>query len=56
MDQALGVAGTIAVQEFRDKISSASSANSWLEYNADIEVIDIKYSGSNILIIYRKEG
>lgn len=57
----LGVAGTIAVEQISgDWIQP--EINTWLQNNADVEVLEIKFSasatsddwGNNALIIYRK--
>jgi hypothetical protein len=49
------VAGTIQVKV----CASEEMTNDWLTTNADLEVIDIKYTGTdendNFMIIYRKE-
>lgn len=58
----LGVAGTIAVKQISGDFI-AEDINKWLEENADVVVIDIKFSASatsdewgvDALIIYRKD-
>ncbi len=58
----LGVAGTIAVKQISGDAIDAKM-NEWLMINADVEVIDIKFSasataddwGTDALIIYRRD-
>ncbi|MCG3418991.1 hypothetical protein [Oceanobacillus jordanicus] len=59
----LGVAGSIGVKQISGEIIDAK-INEWLVINADVEVIDIKFSASaneeemvaDALIIYRRES
>lgn len=59
----LGVAGSIATKQIAGGVIDGV-INKWLEENADVEVIDIKFSASaneeemaaDALIIYRKES
>lgn len=58
----LGVAGTLSVVQIGGT-DIEDDINSWLEENADVEVIDIKFSASatqenwgvDALIIFRKD-
>ena len=58
----LGVAGTIVTEQISGDFIQPE-INVWLQNNADVEVLDIKFSasatgddwGNNALIIYRKE-
>ncbi|QXE02793.1 hypothetical protein [Terribacillus sp. DMT04] len=60
----LGVAGSIAVEQFSSSEAVDGSINKWLKDNPNVDVIDIKFSssashedwGSDALIIYRKES
>lgn len=59
----IGVAGSIGTKQFSGGFVD-KNINKWLEENADVEVIDIKFTAvgndeelaTDALIIYRKES
>lgn len=55
----LGVAGTIETIQISGTHTVHKAVNNWLEDNADVEVLDIKFSTTgdyaDALVIYRKE-
>lgn len=60
----LSVAGLIGVKEFyttynhklKKFVYADEATNLWLENNPDLEVIDVKYNGKNILVVYNKNS